>query len=119
MAGEHGNPEILPLHLLAALLEDREGICVPVLEKVGVPVEQLLHGVNQAIDKLPKVSGGGAQPGLSSALQKVLDQAFKEAENFKDEYCSTEHLLLALANAQERSGAEHAGGAGRERMRRS
>ena len=60
---------------------------MPVLEKVGVPVQQLLHGVNQAIDKLPKVAGGGAQPGLSSALQKVLDQAFKEAENFKDEYC--------------------------------
>jgi len=100
MAAEHGNPEILPLHLLAALLEDREGICVPVLEKVGVPVEQLLNGVNQAIAKLPKVSGGGAQPGLSNALQKVLDQAFKEAENFKDEYCSTEHLLLALAAAK-------------------
>jgi ATP-dependent Clp protease ATP-binding subunit ClpB len=100
MAGEHGNPEILPLHLLAALLEDREGICVPVLEKVGVPVEQLLSGVNQAIAKLPKVSGGSQQPSLSSALQKVLDQGFKEAENFKDEYCSTEHLLLALANAK-------------------
>src|ERR1700688_5333868 len=72
MAAEHGNPEILPLHLLAALLEDREGICVPVLEKVGVPVEQLLHGVHQAIEKLPKVSGGSAQPSLSAALQKVL-----------------------------------------------
>jgi ATP-dependent Clp protease ATP-binding subunit ClpB len=100
MAGAHGNPEILPLHLLAVLLEDREGICVPVLEKVGVPVEQLLNGVNQAIERLPKVSGGSQQPSLSSALQKVLDQAFKEAENFKDEYCSTEHLLLALANAK-------------------
>jgi ATP-dependent Clp protease ATP-binding subunit ClpB len=100
MAGEHGNPEILPLHLLAALLEDREGICVPVLEKVGVPVEQLLAGVNSAIEKLPKVSGSGAQPGMSSSLQKALDQAFKEAENFKDEYVSTEHLLLALTKVK-------------------
>ena len=98
-AAEHGNPEILPLHLLAALLEDKEGICVPVLEKVGVPVEQLLAGVNSAIEKLPKVSGG-AQPGMSSGLQKVVDQAFKEAENFKDEYVSTEHLLLALTRAK-------------------
>ena len=99
MAAEHGSPEILPLHLLAALLEDKEGICVPVLEKVGVPVEKLLTGVNAAMEKLPKVSGG-SQPGLSQKLQKVVDQAFKEAEDFKDEYISTEHLLLAITRAK-------------------
>src|SRR5713101_7089251 len=65
-AAENGNPEVLPLHLMAALLEDREGVVIPVLEKVGVPVEQLL----------------------------------KEAENFKDDYVSTEHLLLALSKAK-------------------
>ena len=95
-AAENGNPEVLPLHLMAALLEDHEGVVIPVLEKVGVPVEQLLSGVNSAIQKLPKVQGG-TQPGLSSALQKVLEQGFKEADNFKDDYVSTEHLLLALA----------------------
>jgi len=98
-AAENGNPEALPLHLMAALLEDREGVVIPVLEKVGVPVEQLLSGVNSAISKLPKVQGGG-QPGMSAALQKVLEQGFKEAENFKDEFCSTEHLLLALSKAK-------------------
>jgi ATP-dependent Clp protease ATP-binding subunit ClpB len=98
-AAESGNPEVLPLHLMAALLEDREGVVIPVLEKIGVPVEQLLSGVNSAIEKLPKVQGGG-QPGLSNALQKVLEQGFKEAENFKDEYVSTEHLLLALSKAK-------------------
>ncbi len=102
-AAENGNPEVLPMHLMAALLEDREGVVLPVLEKVGVPVEQMLAGVNAAIDKLPKVQGTNAQPGMSGALNKVLEQAFKEAENFKDEYCSTEHLLLALA--QEKNGA--------------
>ncbi len=90
---------MLPLHLMAALLEDREGVVIPVLEKVGVPVEQLLSGVNSAIAKLPKVQGG-AQPGMSSALQKVLEQGFKEAECFKDDYVSTEHLLLALSRAK-------------------
>jgi ATP-dependent Clp protease ATP-binding subunit ClpB len=95
-AAENGNPEVLPLHLMAALLEDREGIVIPVLDKVGVPVQQFLSGINSAIDKLPKVQGG-SQPGLSSALQKVLEQGFKEAEDFKDDYVSTEHLLLALA----------------------
>src|ERR1700729_4047853 len=98
-AAENGNPEVLPLHLMAALLEDREGVVIPVLEKVGVPVEQLLSGVNAAIAKLPKVQGGG-QPGMSAALQKVLEQGFKEAENFKDDYVSTEHLLLALSKAK-------------------
>jgi ATP-dependent Clp protease ATP-binding subunit ClpB len=98
-AAENGNPEVLPLHLMAALLEDREGVVIPVLEKIGVPVEQLLSGVNSGIAKLPKVQGGG-QPGLSNALQKVLEQGFKEAENFKDEFVSTEHLLLALSKAK-------------------
>src|ERR1700677_4394544 len=98
-AAANGNPEVLPLHLLAAVLEDREGVVIPVLEKVGVPVEQLLSGVNSAIAKLPKVQGGG-QPGMSAAMQKVLEQGFKEAENFKDEYVSTEHLLLALSKAK-------------------
>jgi ATP-dependent Clp protease ATP-binding subunit ClpB len=102
-AADNGNPEVLPLHLMAALLEDREGVVIPVLEKVGVPVEQLLSGVNSAIAKLPKVQGGG-QPGMSAALQKVLEQGFKEAENFKDDYVSTEHLLLALSKAPKTAG---------------
>ena len=82
LAAENGNPEVQPLHLMAALLEDREGVVIPVLEKVGVPVEQLLSGVNAAIAKLPKVQGGG-QPGMGAALQKVLEQGFKEAERLQ------------------------------------
>src|SRR5579875_2779789 len=96
-AAENGNPEVLPLHLMAALLEDKEGVVLPVLEKLNVPVQQLLSQVNAAIAKLPKVQGASQQPGMGAALTKVLDQAFKEAENFKDDYVSTEHLLLALA----------------------
>ncbi len=96
MAGESGNPEVLPVHLMAALLEDHEGVVLPVLEKVGVPVEQMLSGLNAAMAKLPKVSGG-TQPGASLTLNRVLEQAFKEADSFKDDYVSTEHLLLALA----------------------
>jgi ATP-dependent Clp protease ATP-binding subunit ClpB len=96
-AAENGNPEVLPLHLMAALLEDKEGVVIPVLEKVGVGIQQLLAAVNAAIQKLPKVQGASQQPGMGAALTKVLDQAFKEADNFKDDYVSTEHLLLALA----------------------
>jgi ATP-dependent Clp protease ATP-binding subunit ClpB len=95
-AAENGNPEVLPLHLMAALLEDHEGVVLPVLEKLGVPAQQLQSNIHAAIAKLPKVQGASAQPGLSNALNKVLDAAFKEAADFKDDYVSTEHLLLAL-----------------------
>jgi len=98
-AAENGNPEVLPMHLLVALLEDREGVVLPVLQGAGVRVQELLSGANAAISKLPKVSGG-TQPGMSNALTKVLDRASKEAEDFKDEYVSTEHLLLALTEAK-------------------
>jgi len=95
IAAEHGNPEILPVHLLAALMEDREGIVPPVLEKLGVGPEAVLSDVYKEIERLPKVSGGANQPQMSPALNQLLERAFKEADNFKDEYVSTEHLLLA------------------------
>jgi ATP-dependent Clp protease ATP-binding subunit ClpB len=98
-AAENGNPEVLPLHLLAALLVDREGVVLPVLEGAGVRAQELLAGVNAAISKLPKVSGG-TQPGMSPSLTMVLDRAAKEAEGFKDDFVSTEHLLLALTEAK-------------------
>jgi ATP-dependent Clp protease ATP-binding subunit ClpB len=97
LATENGSPELMPVHLLSVLLADKDGIIVPVLQKVGVPTEQLLHDVNRALDALPKVSGGSSQASMSSSMQKVIDRAFKEAENFKDEYVSTEHLLLGLS----------------------
>ena len=61
---------------MAALLEDREGVVVPVVVRVGVPVVELVCGVFAAIEKLPMVLGGGEQPGLSPALQRVLAQGF-------------------------------------------
>ena len=97
-AAELGNPEMQPVHLLLALVEDREGVIPAVLEKIGVPVERLesnLHGIEE---KLPRVAGEASQPGASQALTRALDQAFREAANFKDEYVSTEHLLLAVAH---------------------
>ena len=98
IASEHGNPELLPLHLLAALLEDREGIVPPVLEKIGIGPQGVLNDTYAAIDRLPKVSGGAQQATLSSAANQLLERAFKEADNFKDEYVSTEHLLLAATD---------------------
>ncbi len=96
-AAELGNPEVAPLHLVLALIEDREGVIPAVLEKIGVPIERLesdLHGIEE---KLPRVAGAAAQPGIGQSLNKALEQAFKEATNFKDDYVSTEHLLLGVA----------------------
>ena len=117
LASEHGNPELAPLHLLAALVEDKEGIVAPVLEKIGIGPQAVLSDVYKEIEKLPKVSGSGgaAQPAMSSQINQLLEKSFKEADNFKDEYVSTEHMLLALTSlkrdpAQElmaRHGATH------------
>src|SRR5712691_9021645 len=117
LASEHGNPELAPVHLLAALVEDREGIVPPVLEKIGIGPQAVLSDVYKEIEKLPKVSGssGANQPGMSSQVNQLLEKSFKEADTFKDEYVSTEHMLLALTSlkrdpAQEllaRHGATH------------
>src|SRR4051812_2786073 len=115
IASERGNPELLPLHILAALLEDREGIVPPVLEKVGVAAPTVLAQVQTAIDRLPRVSGASAQPALSNAAQKLMDRAFKEADQFKDEYVSTEHLLLAIADLKNDPAQLLLGGQGADR----
>ena len=99
-AAELGNPEIQPVHLMLALLEDREGVIPAVLEKIGVPIQRLESDLHAIEEKLPRASGAAAQPSISQALNKALDQAFREAANFKDEYVSTEHLLLGVAHAK-------------------
>jgi ATP-dependent Clp protease ATP-binding subunit ClpB len=105
-ATELGNPEVLPVHLLLALIEDREGVIPSVLEKIGVPTERLETELHQIEEKLPRVAGAATQPGVSQTLNKVLDQAFREAANFKDEYVSTEHLLLGVAHTKGESAHE-------------
>ncbi len=99
-AAELGNPEVQPVHLLLALIEDREGVIPSVLEKIGVPTERLESDLHLIEEKLPRVAGAANQPGVSQALNKALEQAFREAANFKDEYVSTEHLLLGAANVK-------------------
>ena len=99
-AAELGNPEVQPVHLLLALIEDREGVIPSVLGKIGVPTERLEHDLHQIEEKLPRVAGAASQPGLGPALNKALEQAFREAANFKDEYVSTEHLLLGTSHAK-------------------
>jgi len=96
LAAEAGNPQIEPVHLLASLLKDDGGIVRPVLEKIGANVSQLEKIVEAELKHLPKASGG-SPPGIGSPLSKVLDAAQAEADGMKDEFVSTEHLLLAVA----------------------
>jgi len=96
LAGSRGHSEIQPAHLLRGLLGQPEGSTVPVLQKLGVSVEALQGELEQILEGIPKVSGGG-QSQLSRTTSKVLEAAFQEAEQLKDEYVSTEHLLLAIA----------------------
>src|ERR1019366_3978436 len=98
LASEHGNPEMTPSHLLAALVEDRERIVTPVLEKIGIGPQAVLSDLYKEIEKLPQVSGSGAAqpPPSCRAINQHPEQAFKEADTFKDESVSTEQMLLAL-----------------------
>jgi ATP-dependent Clp protease ATP-binding subunit ClpB len=95
-ARQAGNPAVEDLHLLDALLDQEEGIVVPILQKVGANVSRLRDEVTARLGRLPKQSGG-AQPTLSRELNEILDIAEKEARELKDEYVSTEHILLGLA----------------------
>jgi ATP-dependent Clp protease ATP-binding subunit ClpB len=96
LAAEAGNPQIEPLHLLASLLSESEGIVRPVLDKVGANRGQLEQIVRSELGHLPR-SSGGAPPQLSNELSKVLEAAQSEAASMKDEFVSTEHLLLAIS----------------------
>src|SRR5271155_55212 len=104
LAGQHGNAELLPVHLLGALVADKDGIVVPLLAKLGTPAATIQSEVTVAIEQLPQL-GSSQQAVLSQQLSLVLDQSFKEAEHFKDEYVSAEHLLLALTQQKDKNDA--------------
>jgi ATP-dependent Clp protease ATP-binding subunit ClpB len=96
LAGERGNPEMDPLHLLSAVLSDGDGIARPVLEKIGANPQQLSRLTEAELSRLVKSSGGNV-PQPNKKLMQVLEAADKEAAAMKDEFVSVEHLLLALA----------------------
>src|SRR6266576_70177 len=98
-AQEKGNPQVAPEHLLWALIEQKEGVVMPILQKLGVNLQTIAQNLADAVAKLPKVQGE-AEIYISPGLNRVLEDAFKEADQFKDEYVSTEHLLIALSNAK-------------------
>src|SRR5467141_298725 len=105
IAARHDHQQIEPLHLLAALVAQRDGIVPPLLSRLGVRPETLAAEIEAGFARLPKVTGV-AQQQLSPASNKVLEGAFVEAEQFKDEYVSAEHILLAIATIRKDEAAE-------------
>ena len=98
IAARHENQAVEPIHLLAALVEQQDGVVPPLLARLGIRAELLTQDIEREIGRLPKVQGF-AQQHLGRALNDILENSFDEATKFKDEYVSTEHLFLAIAAA--------------------
>jgi ATP-dependent Clp protease ATP-binding subunit ClpB len=96
VAARHENQQIEPLHLLSALVAQTDGVVPPLLARLGIQAETLTQEIEREISRLPKVQGF-AQQHMGRALNDLLESAFKEADSFKDEFVSTEHLFLAIA----------------------
>ena len=100
IASSYGNQMIEPEHLFAALIQDAKGIVVPILQKAGANVNYMKVKIAEDLERLPKVSGTAlGNQNISAPLGRVLENALKQASDLKDEYVSTEHLLLSLLDA--------------------
>ncbi|HLP17993.1 MAG TPA: ATP-dependent chaperone ClpB [Bacteroidota bacterium] len=105
IASSYGNQAIEPEHLLAALVQDPQGVVVPILQKIGANVNYIKIKINEIVEKLPKVSTSSGHF-ISPALNSIFEDAQKEAENLKDEFVSAEHLLMAMMNAKQTTAAK-------------
>jgi len=97
-ARRRGNPVVNDAHLLLALLSQPEGVVQPLLQKAGLNVTALTQATEREIGRFPTQQGGGAEPTLSREINRIFDRAEQEAKTLGDQYVSTEHLLLALAD---------------------
>ncbi|MFN2286119.1 MAG: Clp protease N-terminal domain-containing protein, partial [Anaerolineae bacterium] len=98
LANERGNPQIDPEHLLLALLEQSDGVVPQIVLRVGADPQRLRADLEGVIQRKPQAHGG-ATPGVSPVLSRILQAAEREASGLRDEYVSTEHILLAMADS--------------------
>jgi ATP-dependent Clp protease ATP-binding subunit ClpB len=96
LADQRAHQEITPEHLLRALVTQDDGVVVALLGKLGVDAEAISRKADEALDKLPQVRGSSADGFLGRRLKDLLDEASRQSEAFKDEYVSSEHLVLAM-----------------------
>ena len=102
-AQDLGHSELLPLHLLDALLGEEQGVVRPLLEKIGADTRQLKSMIAGELGRLPKVSGAGYQISAAPAVMQTFDKAQQQADGMKDEFVATEHLLLALTQVDDQA----------------
>src|SRR5216117_426571 len=98
-ASEKGHPQVAPEHLLWAMIQQKDGVVLPIFQKLGVNLQTIARDLADAVAKISTVSGQD-QIYVSPALGRILVDSQKEADQFKDEYISTEHVLIALSNAK-------------------
>ncbi|MDY6903557.1 MAG: ATP-dependent chaperone ClpB [Thermodesulfobacteriota bacterium] len=96
LAGEHGHQQIEPEHLLFAMLEDNEGMINAMIGKLGASVETIRQEARTALEAIPKVSGAMTDSYISNRTKAVLDAAFSQSANMKDQYVSVDHIFLAI-----------------------
>jgi len=107
IASEYGHVEVDAEHLASALLRQEGGLAPRLFEKMGVPIDSLEQRLNRELERRPRVSGPGREPGkvyVTQRLEQIFVRAGESAKQFKDEYVSVEHLLLALAGEPAQSG---------------
>ncbi len=113
LASSKGHPELQPEHLLKSLLDQPDGVVIPVLQKMEISPELVRSEIDSLLGKLPQVSGGGAgQVYASARFRKMLDAAFSVAREMQDEYVSQEHLILAVLSDSDSPAAKVLHGAG-------
>ena len=100
IAAQNGHQALEPVHLLLALLDQKEGIIQPVFEKMGIDHKLLRSELNEMLNQMPKVSNAPTGAYLSPDVRSLVDQAFAAAEEFKDKFVSTEHLLMGLVRTK-------------------
>jgi ATP-dependent Clp protease ATP-binding subunit ClpB len=100
IAEKHQNQEVTVEHLLMALIRQEGGIVAPILSKIGANVGLIKGQLEEVIKRFPKVSSTGGDTYMSQRLKKVLDNAFKEVQNLKDEFVSTEHILISITGEE-------------------
>jgi ATP-dependent Clp protease ATP-binding subunit ClpB len=116
-ASRYGNPELLPEHLLAAMLGQEGGVAAPLLQKAGADIASLRELVGERVEGFPRVSGG-AEPAMSRRTMEIIRRADEEAKRLKDEFVSVEHYVLAAAKYDKEIAGlfEQAGHVGYEKL---
>ncbi|MFX1297642.1 MAG: Clp protease N-terminal domain-containing protein, partial [Promethearchaeota archaeon] len=98
LAEQNNNQQIEASHIFHALLNQHDGITIPIFQKLGVNPNILINEIKNELDRIPKVTGYASESLLSPSLKNIIEKAWNEAEKLKDEYLSVEHILLAIAD---------------------